>query len=383
MTLRVARILGRSNVGGPTRTVLHLTRGLRQHQVETLLIVGPPGEREGDLLTASEPNVRRMAGLRRRLSFSDLRTQRELAALLEEFRPDIVHTHAAKAGALGRRAALALARRPLLVHTYHGHVLHGYFSRPVSALFRAVERRLARQTDCLVAVSQQVANELVDRHQIAGREKFEVIPNGIDLAPYQPADAETRRRGRRKLDVSDSARLLLVPARLVPVKQHRLLFEALLHLPENMLPLEVHLLGDGPLRAKLERRAATLRAGVRVRFHGFRDDLPVLLPAADLVVLASRSEGMPLSLIEAMAAGVPCVATAVGGVPDLIRSGETGLLVQPGDSRSLAFAIARVLGDLELAHKLGRAGRRLVEAEHDIERVLRQHLDLYRRLNAS
>lgn len=382
MTLRVVRILGRSNVGGPTRTALHLTRRLAQHQIETLLIVGSPGEREGDLLSASEPNVRRLPGLRRRLSLFDLRTQRELRAVLEEFRPDIVHTHAAKAGVLGRRAALALTKRPLLVHTYHGHVLHSYFPRPLSALFRALERRLARQTDCLVAVSEQVLEELVERHRIAAREKFCVIQNGIDLAPYRPADAESRRRGRAILAVDDAALLLLVPARLVPIKQHRLLFEALSQLPESVLPVEVHLLGDGPLRADLERRAARLRPGVHVRFHGFRDDLSELLPAADLVVLASRTEGMPLALIEAMAAGVACVATAVGGVPDLIRPGATGLLARPGDSRSLAFAMARILGDLELGRRLGRAGRRQAEVRHDIERVVREHVDLYRLLMA-
>jgi glycosyltransferase involved in cell wall biosynthesis len=266
------------------------------------------------------------------------------------------------------------------VHTYHGHVLNGYFPRPVSALLRAVERRLARETDRLVAVSDRVADELVLRHRIAGRDRFEVIPNGVDLAACQPADAVSRRRGRLRLHVDDSARLVLVPARLVPVKQHGLLFEALSRLPAQVLPLEVHLLGDGPLRARLERRAGRMREGIHIRFHGFRDDLPELLPAADLVVLASRNEGLPLALIEAMASGIPCVATAVGGVPDLIRPGETGWLAEPGDSRSLAFAMARVLGDLELSRSLGRAGRLHVEAHHDLERVLHQHLDLYRRL---
>ena len=380
MTIRIARILGRSNVGGPTRTVLHLTRQLAADGFETLLIVGQPGAREGELLAADEPAVERLPVLRRGLGWSDLCAHRALKRILEQFRPHILHTHAAKAGALGRKAAQALKERPSVVHTFHGHVLDDYFSRPLSLFFRHLERRLARSTDCLVTVSARDAEDLSQRHAVAPREKFQVIENGIDLAPYRPPDAALRRAGRLRLGAGDSARLILVSARLAPIKQHRLLFDALDRLPASVLPVEVHLLGDGPLRSDLERRATRLREGVAVRFHGFRDDLPAVLPAADLVALSSRREGMPLALIEAMAAGVPVVATAVGGVPELVIQGKTGLLVPDGDSGSLAFALGRVLSDLQLARRLGIAGRRRALERHGLDRVVREHAELYRRL---
>ncbi len=378
---RIARILGRANVGGPARTVRALAEAFSGGGDETLLLVGAAGAREGELLESGSFRVERIDALRRSLSPADLVAYRALKERLEEFRPDVVHTHAAKAGALGRKAALALARTPRIVHTFHGHVLDGYFSRPVTAAFRLLERRLARRTDRLVAVSRRVADDLVDRHRVASRERFTVIENGIDLARFPPPDAARREAARRLLDVrGDAARVVVVPARLVPIKAHALLFDALDRVPAATRPLEVHLLGDGPLRDALEARAGRLGEGIVARFHGFRDDLPDVLPGADAVVLSSRNEGLPLALLEAMAAEAPVVATAVGGVPDLVESGETGLLSTPGDPSSLAFALARVLTDLPLARRLAAAGRARVLERHGLDRVVEEHRALYDRL---
>ncbi len=383
MVVKVARILGRGNVGGPARTALELSRRLSGRGYETLLLAGEPERTEGDLLAGvDDVAVRVMPGFRRRPGLGDLGAQRRLRAALHEFQPDIVHTHAAKAGALGRLAARSLRPRPRLVHTFHGHVLDGYFPRPLSFLFAAVERRLARATDALVAVSDEVARELAEEHRVAPRARFRVIENGIDLAPFRPADARSRGVARERLGCAQEALVALVPARLVPIKGHALLFEALGLLPPALLPLEVHLLGDGPLRRRLRRAAARLREGLAVRFHGFRDDLPAVLPAADVVVLPSRSEGMPLALMDAMACGVPVVATAVGGVPELLGQGEAGQLVAPRSASALARALTRVLGDLPFARELARAGRARVEERHTIERVVEEHARLYAELLA-
>lgn len=376
--IRIARILGRANVGGPARTVRALCEEFSHDGYETLLLVGTPGEREGELLESGTFRLERVDALQRSMSLKDLVAYRELSRHLEAFRPHVVHTHAAKAGALGRRAALALRERPKIVHTFHGHILDGYFPRPISAGFAAVERRLARGTDRIVAVSERVADELVDRHAIAPREKFTVIENGIDLTRFPESDAERRVLARRRLDVrGDAARIVVVPARLVKIKGHALLFDALARMPDATRPLEVHLLGDGPLRAVLEHRAGRIGDGIDVRFHGFRDDLPDVLPAADVVVLASINEGLPLALLEAMAAGAPVVSTAVGGVPDLIESGATGLLATPGDAASLAFAMSRVLTDLPLARGLAERGRARVLERYDLVRVMAEHRALY------
>lgn len=380
--MRIARVLGRANVGGPARTVIALCRRLRDRGVATRLFVGEPGRGEGDLLEGvTDLDVVRVPELRRRIGPFDLRAVPRLRDRLAEFDPDLVHTHAAKAGVLGRRAALALPRLPRLVHTFHGHVLHGYFPRPVSALFAAIERRLARRTDALIAVSARVREELAVRHRVAPESAFTVIDNGVDLSRFEAPYAEVRRRARLRLEVDDpGVPLVLVPARLVPIKGHELLFAALRRLPASARPLRVDLLGDGPLRADLQRAARSLPDGVDVRFHGFRDDLPEVLPAADCVALPSVNEGQPLALIEAMAAGVPVVATAVGGVPDLVESGRDGLLATPGDAASFAFALARVLTDLELRRSLASAAREKALARHAIERVVDEHLLLYRRL---
>lgn len=383
MTLRVARILGRPNVGGPTRTALLLARQLKSAGMETLLLVGESGPGEGDLLVGvTDVEIRRIPGMVRRPGPADLRVVRRLRRELGEFRPDLVHTHAAKAGAVGRLAARSLVPRPKLVHTFHGHVLDGYFSSLRSSVYRLMERRLARVTDQLLAVSPQVADELAGRHRVASRDAFQVILNGIDLSPYAPADAGSRRAARQRLGVGDESRCLLVPARLVAIKGHDLLLLAVDRLPTSCLPLEVHLLGDGPLRQRLESSCRSPRDGVVYRFHGFRDDLPSVLPAADVVVLPSRKEGLPQALIEAMATGLPVVATAVGGVPDLVESGVGGLLTSPGDPSSLAFAIARILEDLELSRRLGLAGRERAIRLHGAEQMVVAHQELYQRLLA-
>jgi glycosyltransferase involved in cell wall biosynthesis len=382
VTIRIARILGRANVGGPARTALALCR--RLEGVEHLLIVGESGAGEGDLTAGvTDVAIEHVPGMRRSIGPWDWRATRRIEAILARFAPDVVHTHAAKAGVVGRMAARRLSRRPKLVHTFHGHVLSGYFPRPVSALFAALERRLARFTDAIVAVSGAVADELAGHHGVAPRAAIRVIENGVELGDYPPVDAAARRDARLLLAVTlDAARHVVVPARLVPIKGHAILFDALDRLPDAVLPLEVHLLGDGPLRGALERRAARMPAAVHVRFHGFRDDLPRVLAAADAVVLPSRNEGMPIALIEAMALGLPIVATAVGGVPDLIEAGAHGLLVPPEDPVSLAFAMARVLSDLALARGLGARARSRAVARHGMDRVVAAHRALYEELLA-
>ena len=383
---RVARVLGRANVGGPARTVVHLCRRLASRGFETLLLVGDTEPFEGDLLDGvDDVVVRRVPELRRRLTLRDPFAVGALSRHLVEFRPDLVHTHAAKAGLLGRLAASRVDPRPVLCHTFHGHILHGYFPRPVSAALALLERRLARRTDRLIAVSKTVRDELVDRHRVADASRFDVIENGIDLAPFPRLDGEdaasARRDARLRLGIADDgAPVVLVPARLAPIKGHDLLFAALARLPSAARPARVELLGDGPLRASLERAARDLAEDIEVRFHGFRDDLPRVLPAADVVVLPSRNEGLPLALIEAMAASLPVVATAVGGVVDLVTHGENGLLATPGDETSLALQLARVLTDLPFGRALGAAGRRRVEERHAIDRVVDQHEALYRSL---
>lgn len=384
--IRIARILGRPNVGGPVRTVLHLTRRLARVGYETLLLVGTSENDEGDALreVSDAPGftIRRIPSMRRSISFSDFVARRELARALEDFEPTIVHTHAAKAGALGRRAAFSARKRPLVVHTYHGHSLSGYFPGPIARCFAWIERGLASRTDAIVAVSNLVKDELSRVHGVAPAERITVIENGIDLAPFPLHDATTVAAARAKLGAATDAFVVVVPARLVPIKDHAFLFAACARWPTEAPPLEIHCCGDGPLRRELEERIRSMPPQVRTVFHGFRSDLPTTLAGADVVALTSKNEGMSLALIEAMAAGAAIVATAVGGTPDLIEDGVTGRLVSSGDEAGLLASLVELARDPARRAALGNAASERARSRHSIERVVAEHDALYRALLA-
>lgn len=384
--IRIARILGRPNVGGPVRTVLHLTRRLAHVGYETLLLVGTSEDDEGDALRDVKDgpgfSIRRVPSMRRSISFSDFVARRELAGALAEFEPTIVHTHAAKAGALGRRAAFSAKERPLVVHTYHGHSLSGYFPAPIARCFAWIERGLARRTDVLVAVSNRVKDELSRVHGVAPADRIRVIENGIDLTPFPRHEASTVSAARSTLGAAPDAFVIVVPARLVPIKDHAFLFESCTRWPKDSPPLEIHCCGDGPLRRELEERSGLLPKQVRTVFHGFRCDLETTLAGADVVVLPSKNEGMSLALIEAMAAGVAIVATAVGGTPDLIEDRVDGRLVSSGDREGLLATLVELARDPARRAALGRAAEERARMRHSIERVVTEHDELYRALIA-
>jgi glycosyltransferase involved in cell wall biosynthesis len=290
--------------------------------------------------------------------------------VVRSFRPQIVHTHTAKAGALGRTAALSSGRpRPLIVHTYHGHVLEGYFGRAVTAGYRGVERGLARFSDRLVGVSQATVDDLV-RLRVAPRERFEVIPLGLELDRFLELGPAPEASG----DV-----VALYAGRLVPIKRVDLLLRALARARAAGAPLRLVVLGDGELRPALERLAAELGIAASVTFLGYRDDVVPHLAAADLAVLSSANEGTPVALIEAAAAGRPSVGTRVGGVADVVAEG-TGRLVASGDEEALAHALTELAGDRELRLRLGAAARDHVRARYSSERLLADVDRLYREL---
>lgn len=379
--MRVARILGRANVGGPIKTVLALCRRLRGHGVTTRLFVGPSSAREGDRLRGvDDVEIVRVPELRRGANPLDLLGIARLRTALREFGPDIVHTHTAKAGLLGRLAAAGLEPRPRIVHTFHGHVLRGYFARPVTMALAAIERRLARVSDAIVAVGPRVADDLVDTFRVAARDRVIVIENGIDLEPYVTMQSRERARAELGLPLDVHAPCIVVPARLARIKGHDLLFDALEHPALAQRELDVVLLGDGPLRSRIESRARGLRARARIHCVGFVDAPERVLPAADLVVLPSRNEGQPLALLEAMAAGVAVLATAVGGVPDLVTDGIDGFLVEPGNAARLAQRIAGALDDPVARAAAAARGKTRAFERGSIDRVVLEHAALYERL---
>jgi glycosyltransferase involved in cell wall biosynthesis len=387
---RVLRIITRLNIGGPSLQAARLTTALRAIGYDTTLVHGRVGDREGemrDLLPPDDAAVRFVPSLRRPLApGDDWRAFRQLSAILREVRPAIVHTHMAKAGLLGRLATLAYnqtvgrAQRARIVHTYHGHVLEGYFSAAMTAAVIQAERGLARGSDALVAISPRIREELAGRYRIAPAEKFRVIPLGFDLAPFAAITDETRADARRRLNVPPKALVVSTVGRLTAIKHHELLLEAAREIAAAQ-PRAIFLIaGDGELRPSLEARAHALGLAERVRWLGWRRDLPTVYGATDVFVLTSRNEGTPVALIEAMAAGVPGVATAVGGVPDVLTDDSMGLLVPPDAAAAIAAAVIRLLSSEQARREMGRQARQAVLARYDATRLVSDVDALYRSL---
>jgi glycosyltransferase involved in cell wall biosynthesis len=379
---RVLRVIARLNVGGPAIHATLLTAGLDPERYESLLVHGREAGDEGNYLDLTGQTVtarHEIPALGREISpFRDPAAHRELARLIRRYRPTIVHTHTAKAGFLGRLAAWR-AGVPVIVHTYHGHVFHDYFSAAKTRVFVELERRLARVTHRLVTVSDTVRDEILSRG-IGRREQFDVIRLGLNLDPL----IESHRHAgelRLSLDLPDGAKTVGIVARLVPIKAHEVFLAMAARVVAERPETVFLIVGDGERRQALEASVADRGLAPHVEFLGWRADLARIYAGLDVVVLTSLNEGSPVALIEAMAAARPVVATRAGGVAELV--GEAGLLADVGDDAGLARQVLRVLSDPDLTGELGRAARRRVVPAYSRERLIDDVDALYRRLLAA
>lgn len=377
--MRVLRVIARMNVGGPAHHVSLLARRLPSHGYEQLLVAGRVGAGE-----AEHPDAAlavRVGSLTPALRpFDDLRALLALVRLTRTYRPDLVHTHTAKAGVLGRLAArLALGRRPLVVHTYHGHVLEGYFGRAVSLAYRMLESALARTSDALVGVSTATVDDLV-RLRVAPRDRFRVVPLGLDLSRFLVVDREAT--VRREWGIADEEVLVVFTGRLVPIKRVDVLLRAVAAARAAGAHVRLAVVGGGPLESRLEALAQELGLDGVVLFAGYRADTDAILASADLAALASDNEGTPVALIEAAAAGVPCVTTDAGGVRDVVATGA-GTVVPCGDHAALGAAMAAWAADADHRRRAGQIAREHVRSRYAAERLVADLDALYRELAAN
>lgn len=354
MSARVLRVITRLTVSGPSMHVALLDTGLAERGWQTLLAHGTiePDESEMNLDSIAVP-VRRIRTLRRRIRpGSDARALVDLVRLMRRYRPDVVHTHQSKAGLLGRLAA-TLTRVPVRVHTFHGTVFEGYFSPAMSATIVLLERLMARASTRLIVLSEAQRAELLGR-RIGRPDQVVVVPLGLDLAPFGAVD---RADARAKLRIADDRTVILAVGRFAAIKRLDRLISvfSVVHArcPESILVL----VGDGPARLELEALARARGVADAVRFEGWSDEMPAWYAAADIVANASDSEGTPLALIEAAASGRPAVATAVGGVHEVVIEGTTGFVVSREDEPGMADRIERLLGDPGLRASMGDAAR--------------------------
>jgi glycosyltransferase involved in cell wall biosynthesis len=376
-------------MGGPALHVAYLSAGLRDRGYDTTLVAGSLALGEESMAGVAEglgvPIVT-VPDLHREISpLRDLRAVYHLADLIREARPHILHTHTAKAGTIGRLAARLLgdAGPPIVVHTFHGHVLRGYFDPVRSTAFRLLERWLARQSTALIAVSPEVRDDLVSLG-VGPAEKFEVVRLGIELDQrvgengFEAARIETR----RALGIPDDRFVVGWIGRMTAVKRTGDVLQAVRRLREEGVDAVLCMVGDGPDRDSVEARAHELGIVRDSLFLGYQDEVADYYAAFDALILPSANEGTPVSAIEALAGGRPVVATRVGGVPDVVRDGVDGFLVEPGDVDAMAERLSRLATDAPLRHRMGEAGRASVHERYSVERLLDDVDRLYRRLLA-
>jgi len=402
--VRILRLITRLNAGGPARHAVWLSAGMKPLGYETQLLAGRVAGGEDDLSSFAREcgvTVREVDSLAREINLlSDRRALRRLADLIQGFEPDIVHTHTAKAGLLGRwtvRRVNSRRRRAGLqpiraIHTFHGNVLSGYFSRPRERLFRWLESYLGfNATDAIIVLSPQQRYEIVEKFRIAPPERVFVIPLALDLSSFE----RLPEKGgfRRELRFGEDDYLVGIVGRIAPIKNHALFLRAAALLAQQIPRACFVVVGGGRGLEELVRVAGGLGISDRVRFVGVRSDLPVIYSDLDVLALSSRNEGTPLSLIEAMAAGRPVVATDVGGVRDLLttewRGGITarefvpsarprGLLVKAGDADGFASALSSLAREPALPRGLGEAGREYAFRHHGLPRLFDDLNQLYR-----
>jgi glycosyltransferase involved in cell wall biosynthesis len=386
---RVLRIITRLNIGGPSIQAIALSERLAPRGFDTQLLHGRLGAGEGDMryLLTTPAVARPIAALRREIApVHDAIALVQVLDALRDFRPHIVHTHLAKAGTIGRVATSIYNRTagrdaPVrVVHTYHGHVLEGYFSPVRTRTFLGVERMLARDTDRLVAISPRIQNELVDDYRIGRSNQYSVIPLGFDLSRLTAIGDRERGVARAALGLAPDAPVITTAGRLTGIKRHDLFLDTARLIADRSVHAVFLVAGDGELRPALEEQARTRGIADRVRFLGWRRDLDTLYAASDVFLLTSRNEGTPVALIESLAAAVPGVSTDVGGVRDVIDSDRVGLLAPFGDARALADHVIALLVDPLRRRAMGESGRASVMSRYGIDRLVDDVERLYREL---
>ena len=383
--IRILRVIARLNMGGPALHVSYLSSGLRERGYETTLVAGSVSPGEQSMAYVAEElgvQVTTIPHLHREISpLRDLLATFRLARIMRELRPQILHTHTAKAGAVGRAAALLAgrARPPIVVHTFHGHVLRGYFGRFWTGVFRTLERLLARPTDVLVAVSPEVRDELVAMG-IGPESKFAVIRLGIQLEERVAIDPATRAETRRVMGIGDDRFVVGWIGRMTGVKRTDDVLRAVRLLRDRGVDACLCMVGDGPDRDQVEQLAGELGIVRHCLFPGYQEEVGQFFSAFDVFVLPSGNEGTPVTAIEALAGGCPVVATRVGGVPDVVRDGEDGFLVEPGAVDELAERLAQLAADPKLRARMGASGRDRVVARYSVPRLIDDVDVLYRGL---
>jgi len=372
--IRVMRIIARMNVGGPAVQVSGLMRGLDTSQFEHELVTGYCADDEADYLEKVATDVRaiRIDGLGRSIKpRADLTALFVIVKEIRRFKPDVIHTHTAKAGVVGRIASILSGHRSTRVHTFHGHLLNGYFGAGKTKLVILVEKFLALSTDQLLAVGAKVKDDLL-AVGIGKENKFGVMPPGLQLA-----EVPSKAVARKELGLHDDANYCAFIGRITQIKRPDRFLDVVAEIKSRGIDLHFIVAGAGELLTYCQDRAKT--EILPVTFLGWREDIEAVLAAADFLLLTSDNEGTPLSLIQAGMVGIPVVATNVGSTNEIVVNGETGLLTDLS-VKELSDAVTKVATDNALRAKMGAAGKEYTLSRYGVDRLVKDHQNLYVRL---
>lgn len=383
---KVLRIINRFNLGGPTYNATFLTRFLND-DFETVLIGGLPEEGETDSFHIPEeyqikPTL--VKELKRIPNFkTDRQAYKKIKAIIKEFKPDIVHTHASKAGALGRRAAFA-CKVPIVVHTYHGHVFHSYFSKWKTALIKLIERKLAKKTSAVITISEKQKKEICDIHKISAPDKTFVIPLGFDLVKFNLNREEKRTKTRNEFGIKDDEIAIAIIGRITKIKNHDFFLDVINKiLEENQnIKIKVFIVGDGDLTEHISIRASQInnKFGDIVILTSWIFDIATFNPGMDIISLTSDNEGTPVSLIEAQASGIPIITTDVGGIRDIVLDGETGYIIPKNDINLFSIKLLELINDKVKRESFSKNGWEFVKDKFHYTRLVKDVEELYYKL---
>lgn len=373
--IKILRIINRFNIGGPTYNATFLTSFISD-KFETLLVGGLPEEGEADSLHILEeygvkpiliPEMKRNPNF-----ISDRKALRKIKDIIKEYQPDIVHTHAAKAGALGRQAA-ASCKVPVIVHTFHGHVFHSYFNKYKTEIFRLIEKRLASKSTGIVAISDLQKKELSEVFRIAPKNKINVIQLGFDLNPFHENLEEKRKLTRSTYDLSDDSLAIAIVGRLAPIKNHNLFLEGIKLVQQaTKQKLVFFIVGDGDQKSAIEEKITALKSEMEIdiRMTSWIKDIKTFNAGMDVICLTSDNEGTPVSLIEAQACNIPIVSTDVGGVRDIVAESETGYIVPKNDVNAFAEKLLLLTEDKNNRERMSQNGWSFVRDKFHYTRLV-------------
>ena len=390
---KVLRIINRFNIGGPTYNAAYLSKYLSK-DFETLLVAGEKDETEDSsqfilhelgLKPIIIPEMKREINLK-----NDRIAYQKIKEIIADFKPDIVHTHASKAGAIGRLAAYKM-KVPVILHTFHGHVFHSYFGKVKTTIYKAIERNLARKSTKIIAISSIQKKELSTIHKIAKPNKIEVIPLGFDLNKFKDNQKYKRNRFRQKWLIEDDEIAIGIIGRLVPIKNHHFFLNMVKNIKEaTTKKVRFIIIGDGELRDELENYCNQLEidfsteknaTNTLLTFTSWITDVDVALAGLDIVALTSKNEGTPVSLIEAQAAGKPIVSTNVGGIENIVIPNETALLSNIDDEQLFTKNMLDLIEDDNKRMAFSQKGGHVFKSfhydrlVHDIEELYYQLLE--------